>query len=154
MLALATTRQLCSALVAHYRRLQMAMTKKEQAAMQAAIDRADTLAALRWTGPVERDVGIPLQGYSEGWDYNAHSQRVWVGWSAQTSHGTGAAPIGGARHFNGSQGSRRMFSTKAKALAAMRHEMEQKAADNLMNVDRQIASAIAADVAAPAVGAA
>ena len=33
-------------LVAQHRRLMMAMTKKEQAAMQAAIDRAETLAAL------------------------------------------------------------------------------------------------------------
>ena len=35
------------------------MTKKEQAAMQAAIHRADTLAALRWTSPVQRDVDVP-----------------------------------------------------------------------------------------------
>ena len=132
----------------------MAMTKKEQAAMQAAIDRADTLAALRWTGPVERDVSVPLKGYSEGWDYNAHSQRVWVGWSGQVAHGQGPAPKDGQRHYNGSQNSRRMFSTKARALAAMRHEMEQKAAGDLMNVDRQIAAAMAADAAAPAVGAA
>ena len=54
----------------------MAMTKKEKAAIQAAIDRAETLASLRWTWPVVRDVGVPLQGYSEGWDYNAHSQRL------------------------------------------------------------------------------
>lgn len=120
----------------------MAMTKKEQAAMQAAIDRAETLAALRWTGPVERDVGVPLQGYSEGWDYNAHSMRVWTGWSCQVVHGQGPAPKEGERHYNGSQGARRMFSTKAKALAAMRHEMEQKAAADLLKVDRQIAAAM------------
>jgi hypothetical protein len=132
----------------------MAMTKKEQAAMQAAIDRAETLAALRWTGPVARDVGVPLQGYSEGWDYNAYSQRVWLGWSSSVSHGDGPAPKGGARQYNGSQNARRMFSTKEKALAAMRHEMEQKFAADLLKVDRQIAAAMAADVATPAVGAA
>lgn len=120
----------------------MAMTKKEQAAMQAAIDRAETLAALRWTGPVERDVGVPLQGYSEGWDYNAHSQVVWIGWSGQSVHGRGFAPKEGERHYNGSQCSRRMFSTKAKALAAMRHEMEQKAAADLLRIDRQISAAM------------
>ena len=122
----------------------MAMTKKEKAAMQAAIDRAELLAALRWTAPVERDVGIPLQGYSEGWDYNAHSQRVWQGWSDRVAHGEGKAPEAG-KYRSGSQGSRRMFSTKARALAAMRHEMEQKAAADLMKVDRQIAAAMQAD---------
>ena len=121
----------------------MAMTKKEQAAMQAAIDRAETLAALRWTGPVERDVCVPLQGYSEGWDYNAHSMRVWLGWSDRVAHGDGKAPEAG-KYRSGSQGSRRMFSTQAKALAAMRHEIEQKAAADLMRVDRQIAAAIQA----------
>lgn len=121
----------------------MAMTKKEQAAMQAAIDRAETLAALRWTWPVVRDVGVPLQGYSEGWDYNAHSQRVWQGWSDRVAHGEGAAPEAG-KYRSGSQGSRRMFSTKALALAAMRYEMEQKAAADLMRVDRQIAAAMQA----------
>ena len=120
----------------------MAMTKKEEAAMQAAIDRAETLAALRWTGPVERDVGVPLQGYSEGWDYNVHSGRVWFGWSDRVGHGTGPAPTGSDRYRSGSQGSRRMFSTQAKALAAMRHEMEQKAAADLMKVDRQIVDAM------------
>ena len=128
----------------------MAMSKKEQAAMQAAIDRAETLAALRWTAPVERDVGVPLQGYSEGWDYNPHAQRVWFGWSDRVAHGEGKAPDQGSRYRSGSQGSRRMFSTHAKALAAMRHEMEQKAAAELLKVDRQIAAAMAADAAGAA----
>ncbi|MFN9185114.1 MAG: hypothetical protein ACK5WG_00950 [Betaproteobacteria bacterium] len=119
------------------------MTKKEQAAMQAAIDRAETLAALRWTWPVERDVGVPLQGHSEGWDYNANSQRVWKGWSDRVAHGEGKAPEAG-KYRSGAQGSRRMFSTEARALAAMRHEIEQRAAADLMKVDRQIAAAMQA----------
>ena len=125
----------------------MAMTKKEQAAMQAAIDRAEKLAALRWTGSVDRDVGVPLQGYSEGWDYNAHSQRVWLGWSDQVTHGTGPAPKDRETRLSASKQSRRMFSTKAKALAAMRHEIEQIAAADLMKVDRQIAAAMQASEA-------
>ena len=60
----------------------MAMTKKEQAAMEAAINRAETLAALRWTAPVQRDVDVPMNGYSEGWDYNSYSQIVFRGWSS------------------------------------------------------------------------
>jgi hypothetical protein len=128
----------------------MAMSKKEQAAMQAAIDRAETLAALRWTAPVERDVGVPLQGYSEGWDYNPHAQRVWFGWSGQVCHGEGKAPEQGSKYRSGSQGSRRMFSTHAKALAAMRHEMEKKFAAELLRVYRQIAATAIADAAGAA----
>ena len=41
-------------------------------------------------------------------------------------------------------------STQAKALAAMRNEMEQKAAAELLKVDRQIAAAMAADAAGAA----
>jgi hypothetical protein len=123
----------------------MAMNKKEQAAMQAAIDRAETLAALRWTEPVERDIGIPEKGFSEGWDYNTHSQRVWIGWSDRVAHGSGPAPTD-FRIRNGSQGSRKMFSTKAKALAAMRHEVEKNAASELLKIDRLIAAEKAPEV--------
>ena len=119
----------------------MAMTKKEQTAMQAAIDRAETLAALRWTGPVERDVDIPEKGYSEGWDYNTYSMIVWRGWSDSVSHGKGRVPEDG-KYRSGSQRGVKMFSTKARALAAMRHEMEQKAAAEILRVDRMIAAAM------------
>jgi hypothetical protein len=119
----------------------MAMTKKEQAAMRAAIDRAETLAALRWTNPVPRDVGIPETGYSQGWDYNAYTQEAFIGWSSSVSHGTGPAPEAG-KHRNGSQYPRRMYSTEALALAAMRHEIEQKTAADLLKIDRLIAAAL------------
>jgi hypothetical protein len=119
----------------------MAMTKKEKAAMQAAIDRAETLAALRWTNPVKRDVDVPKDGYSEGWDYNALSKTVFINWSGTVSHGTGPAPKAGA-YRSGSQGSRRYYSTEALALAAMRHEIELKTAAELLKIDRQIAAAL------------
>ena len=125
------------------------MTKKEQAEMKAAIDRAETLAALRWTAPVERDVEVPQQGYSEGWDYNAYTMRVWQGWSDRVYHGKGKAPVG-YKDRNGSQGSLRMYSTEARALAAMRHELEQKFAADLLSVDRQIATSLANVAAADA----
>lgn len=117
----------------------MAMTKKEQAEMRAAIDRADTLAALRWTSPVQRDVSVPEKGYSEGWDYNAYNKTVFREWSSRISHGTGPAPEEG-RHRSANQGARRLYSTEALALAAMRHEIEQNAAADLLKIDRQIAA--------------
>ena len=117
----------------------MAMTKKEQAEMKAAIDRADTLAALRWTNLVPRDVGIPETGYSQGWDYNASTREVFIGWSSSIYHGTGPAPEPG-KYKRASQEPRRMYSTEALALAAMRHEIEQKAAADLLKIDRRIAA--------------
>jgi hypothetical protein len=117
----------------------MAMTKKEQAEMQSAIDRAETLAALRWTNPVPRDVGIPETGYSQGWDYNAWTREAFMSWSGTVSHGTGPAPEAG-KHRSASQQPRRMYSTEVLALAAMRHEIEQKAAADLLKIDRQIAA--------------
>lgn len=121
----------------------MAMTKKEQAAMKEAIDKAETLAALRWTSDVERDV-IPPEGgsqYSEGWDYNAHSKRVWKAWSGTVTHGEGDAPKEGQKHYSASQNARRLYSTKMLALMAMRHEVEKAAASDLLAIDREIEKA-------------
>ena len=117
----------------------MTMTKKEQAEMQAALDRAETLAALRWTAPVRPDLDVPEKGYSEGWGYNSYSQRVFTSWSGCVSHGTGPAPTEG-NYRSASQGARRLYSTEALALAAMRHDIELKAAADLLKIDRQIAA--------------
>lgn len=114
------------------------MTKKEQAAMQAAIDRAETLAALRWTAPVERDVLPPESGsYSEGWDYNAYNKTVERYWSSAVSHGCGEAPTNGV-YRSGSQNCRRLYSTERLALMAMRHEIEKGAAKALLAIDRKL----------------
>ena len=118
----------------------MAISKKERAEFDAALLEARTLAALRWTCPVKPDVPPPrtIQGYSEGWDFNVHSERVWIGWSTCVSHGNTPAPKDGERHYNGSQNSRAMYSTKALALAALRYEVENLAANRLRDVDDQI----------------
>ena len=117
----------------------MAMTKKERAEFDALLQRARMHGAFHWTTPVERDVPPPASGgYSAGWDFNSYDNgRVWMGWSTTVSHGTGPIPLRD-RYVSGSQGARRMFSTKAKALAAMRFEMEQKFATILARIDQQI----------------
>ena len=132
----------------------MTMTKKErtemQAAkteMQAAINRAEALAALRWTAPVRPDLDVPENGYSKGWDYNSYSQCVFTSWSGRVSHGTGPAPTE-ENYRTGTQGARRLYSTQALALAAMRHEIELKAAADLLKIDRQIAAALQISAAA------
>ena len=115
----------------------MAMTKKERAEMDAAIERAQILAALRWTGPVERDVDVPKDGYIEGWDYNEYTKRVSLCWTDRVAHDWGPMPAD--RHQRiGRHGAMRLFSTKARALAAMRHALEKRAAADLLSIDRQI----------------
>ena len=118
----------------------MAMTKKERADFDAAIDKIQLLGALRFTTPVEQDVPVPTtnSGFASGWDFNSYERgRVWLGWSDSTGHGSGPIPIDKV-YRSGSQGARCMFSTKAKALAAMRNEMEQRFASILAAIDRQI----------------
>lgn len=118
----------------------MAMTKAEKAQMKEAIDRADLLAALRWTEKVEKDICPPDSGskYSEGWDCNDFTGDVFEGWSTSVTHGQGKPPSDGNRHASGSQKSRWLFSTKEKALKAVRHRLEMQFAQRLMVIDRQL----------------
>ena len=123
----------------------MAMNKKEQAAMKEAIDRADLLAALRWTDPVNKDIPAPLYSfkssdgkrYTEGWDFNAYSKKVYQAWSECVAHGTGPYPVDN-KNRHGSQNAISLFSTKLLALKAMRHSVERQAAADLMAIDRLI----------------
>lgn len=118
----------------------MAMTKKERAEMEAAILRAETLAALRWTGPVARDLPPPSPGgneaYTQGWDFNAYTLSADEWWSGPVTHGRGRAD----RRTSASQSGRALFSTQRLALAALRHAVEMKAAADLLKVDRLLAS--------------
>ena len=114
----------------------MAMTKKERAEMDAAIDRAIMLGALRWTSPVEPDVPIPT-GYnqrSSGFGFNAHTGTVSAQWSGSVTHGEGTY-----RQYSGTQGGKRLYSARVLALKAMRHQMELQFAQKLMAVDKEIA---------------
>lgn len=120
----------------------MAMTKKERAEVDAQLKALRHMVALRWTEPVLRDVLPPQPGdrlqYTEGWDYNLHTKTVYLGWSTCVSHGDGPAPSSGQRHASGSQRSREYFSTKERALKALRYAIEYKAAEDLAEVDRKI----------------
>lgn len=119
----------------------MAMTKKERAEMDAAIERAELLAALRWTAPIAPDVAPPrsgADGYTEGYTFNAYSRTVQYEWSSSVSHGTGTAPKEGERYRSGSQGPQWMYSTKAKALSALRHDIETDTARKLLAIDKQL----------------
>ncbi|NNS07309.1 hypothetical protein [Erwinia sp. JH02] len=122
----------------------MAMNKKEQAAFDAAIAEAEVNRALRWSDyETERDVPKPgpSDGYVNGWSVNYHSERVYLSWSGSISHGDGRV-VGGKRPPYGSQRGIEQYSTKEKALKAMRRQMEREFAQRLASVDRMIAAAV------------
>ena len=116
----------------------MAMTKKEKAAFDALLLRAETLAALRWTGPVAFDVPAPGydDGYRTGFDISGNPA-----WSNSITHGSGPCPSAGDYYRSASQKPAAMFSTRLLALKALRHETEKRCAADLLKIDRQISEA-------------
>lgn len=121
----------------------MAMNKKEQAAFDAAIAEAEINRALRWSDyETERDLLKPatFDGYVNGWSFNTHCEEVYQSWSGSVTHGNGWV-LDGKRPSYGSQNGISQFSTKEKALKAMRREMERKFAKALASVDRMITAA-------------
>ena len=128
----------------------MAMTKKELAEWQAKIDalkeqlgQAEAWNAFKRTDPVARDLPPPApfggHNYSYGWDYNLHAMTVGYYWSTSTSHGDAvegceSRPERSSGGY-GSQGALRLYSTKLKALRALRHAIEKRSAHNLRRID-------------------
>ena len=110
------------------------MNKKERAEFDAAILRANTLAALRWTAPVTKDLPVPDGGgTTTGYDYNTHACTVTGFWSESTAHGDGVKRSGSA-----SQNGKALFSTRLLALRALRHDFESVAAEKLRKIDGDI----------------
>lgn len=118
------------------------MTKRDQALMQATLDQALLLGALRWSSEVKPDVRAPDgEGYTEGWSFNVFSGAVEQGWSSKTTHGSGAAPKAGSRAMTASQGCQDLFSSEVRALEALRHALEVECAQRLLAVDRRLTKA-------------
>lgn len=137
----------------------MAMNKAEKAALDLAL----TVASFYRTVPVERDLPPPTDemrrmevlppGYgraqgareawrngeiiSMGWDFNSYSPRAEKACSGYISHNFG--------DWNGtsSQQPRTLYSTKLKALRAMRHAIEMETCLRLRTVDRMIEAELA-----------
>ncbi|MGZ5222021.1 MAG: hypothetical protein ACXWC7_18190 [Chitinophagaceae bacterium] len=110
------------------------MTKKEKEVFDAAILRAETLAALRWTMPDKPDIPIPKDGMTTGWLYSLVSRKVYEAWSHSKFHGDMPYMPKYEQYKNGAA----LYSTKARALAALRHAMEEQAASDLLAVDKRI----------------
>lgn len=126
----------------------MAMNKKEQAEMADMRRELAEARALRYTPRVEPDLPAPRPLTGEkisGWDFNSYSFEVKQAWSESFAHGNGPARD---RRMTASQGAVPLYSTKLRALKAMRNEMERKAARDQAEVDALIEQEAAAQAAA------
>ena len=114
----------------------MAMNKKEQAAFDEAILKAETLAALRWTEKVEPDMDIPTSTSNKtafGYGMNTSTLRAFETWSQNGRHSTGRDP-----NKIASQNGIKQYSTELLALKALRHALELDYAKNLLAIDKRI----------------
>ena len=114
------------------------MNKKEKALMEEYA----TVAALRWSDPVEPDVMPPESlagGVVTGFMPIAQSSdrpRVEHACSSAHSHGVSYEPISKPN----SPRSRALYSTRLMALRQLRHAVAQECARRLWAIDRQIES--------------
>ncbi len=110
------------------------LSKKRQEEIARAEHEARVRAALRWTeeasGP---DVEVPTYGgLATGYLFNAYLSRVN---EACTSSGLHSAYRNGRTT---TQGARRLFSTRLRALLALRNAVERECAERLAGIDRMI----------------
>jgi hypothetical protein len=111
----------------------MVMTKKEKELFDEALLRIELLTAFHWTKPVEPDVPIPQNGIVSGWAYNLSTRNVYEAWSSSNKHGD--MPYSPKFWYgNGIN----LYSTKTKALAALRHAIEIQAASDLLSIDKRM----------------
>lgn len=119
------------------------ITKKEQAARDAATaqeaqlaQQARERAALRWSddSDVAPDVSPPERGseLTTGWLFNAYARRVNVACSDVVSHAVGKTDR------TTTQGAQRLYSTRTRALRALRCAMEREFAAALAKIDAEI----------------
>jgi hypothetical protein len=101
--------------------------------------RLSGFASLRRTAPVEPDLDPKAAGARvEGFNFNRQRLLSWgsagavfEAWSTTYSHGEG-------RSAHGSQGARRLYSTRLLALRALRCAVEEWANDLLSSIDEAI----------------
>jgi len=114
------------------------MNKKEQAAFDDLQKELRLAKAFRFTPAVCPDLPPPPSGRADtkGYDFNVAGNRVEPATSTTVSHYFGAQKIPG--FGGGSQGARPLYSTRLRALQALRHEVEQQCATRLAAIDAQI----------------
>ena len=114
----------------------MSMTKKETAEVESLRRELSIVAALRWTEQVLPDIPVPVRNrLTKGW--LAGYDRVDIACSSCVFHAYGR------NDKTTTQQPVALFSTKLLALKALRYEMERRFAEQLANIDRQIAESLA-----------
>ncbi|VAW38919.1 hypothetical protein MNBD_GAMMA01-1312 [hydrothermal vent metagenome] len=109
--------------------IKMAMNKKEK----KLVEELQVIAALRWTDNVKKDMPIPDSlDLVAGYTFNEYSAEVRASCSTSISHNTHSPTR------TTSQNGIEMYSTKGKALRALRHALCIKVAKELRAVDKLI----------------
>ena len=118
-------------------------TSKKTARVIESLRSATRMArALRWSGDYsarERDVKTP-RAWGEvafGYDFNSYTNKVSKAWTKSNTHGSGWDASTG-----GSQRSRSLYSTRLRALRALRLEVEVICARRLAAIDAAIESEV------------
>ncbi len=111
----------------------MAMTKKEKELLDEALLRIELLTAFHWTSPIEPDIPVPKNGLVSGWMYTLNSRNVYAAWSTSNKHGD--MPYTPQFWYGNGIA---LYSTKTKALAALRNAIEVQVAKDLLDIDNRI----------------
>jgi hypothetical protein len=112
----------------------MVMSKKEQEIFNETLLKIEITKALHWTEKIEPDVSIPQKDMTTGWLFSLSSQKVYKVWSTSSHHGNMPLTPNSVQYKNGIA----LFSTEVKALLALRYAIEEHAAVNLLEIDKQI----------------
>lgn len=115
------------------------MAKKEQAAMEDLRTELRIAKAMRFTENVLPDIMPPDHGLAKGFLFNDYFQRPEVVPACTNSvhHGYGQDD------HTSTQGSRRLYSTRLRALRGLRHALEREVAKKLADIDLQIEEELA-----------
>ena len=114
----------------------MAMNKKEQAELDTAKRAVIVARALNWTSPVAPDLLVThVMSEITGYLYNVHYATTTYARSSSIGHATS---YDSTPKKITTQGSRNLYSTKTRALRALRHEVEKECAERLEKIDIKI----------------
>lgn len=122
----------------------MAMNKKEKELYEDALHMQAINRSLRWSDYAdEKDVEPPkgFGEYANGWSINRGIISVYQSWSSSVNHGEGWINEG-ERPKYASQRPIMQYSTKERALKALRVFMELKFASLLLDVDKKIRTVV------------
>lgn len=119
------------------------MNKKESAAFEQLQQELRLAKALSWPQPVAPDVAVPNQNEPDttGFHFNVFTNRVEPCASSSTHHRWGYSEM--SKVGGNSQQPKALYSTKLRALQALRHEVEKDCAKRLAAIDKQIEEELA-----------